>query len=146
MTKSRIFFDASVIISAILSPTGGSAKFINLAQNKRIVAITSQTVIDEVTDHKDKINKSTEEIFSYIKDSRMIVRERVTQAEIKTVSSVIDSTDAHLLVGARGAKCHYLLTLDKKHLLRADVRKNVSPLRIVNPKELLGILNATGRK
>lgn len=135
---NKVFFDASVIIAAILSPTGGSAKLIKLAKNKSIIAITSQTVIDEVSDHAEKIHKTPEEISWYIKESGLLVRERVTQAEIEKVSAVIDSTDAHLLVGARGAVCQYLVTLDKKHLLRSDVQKIVAPLRIVNPKELLG--------
>lgn len=137
MTKSKIFFDASVIIAAILSPTGGSAKLLGFAKNNKIIPITSQTVIDEVTDHTEKIHKTPEEIVSYIKASGMLVRERVTQTEIEKLSGVVDSTDAHLVVGARGATCHYLVTLDKKHLLRSDIRKNVAPLRIVNPKELL---------
>ena len=137
MIKSKIFFDASILIAAILSPTGGSAKLLKLAKNRAIVAITSQTVIDEVINHTEKIHKTPEEILLFVKESGLLVRERVTQTEIEKVSGIVDSTDAHLLVGARGAACQYLLTLDKKHLLRSDIRKNVAPLRIVNPKELL---------
>ncbi len=137
MTKSKIFFDASVIIAAILSPTGGSAKLLSFAKNKGLVAITSQTVIDEVIDHTEKIHKTSKEIFSYVKESRILVRERVTHGEIEKLSGVVDPTDAHLVVGARGSVCQYLVTLDKKHLLRKDVQKMVAPLRIVNPKELL---------
>ena len=133
----KVFFDASVVIAALLSPTGGSAKLLGFAKNKKIVAITSQTVIDEVTDHTEKIRKTPEKIFSYVKESGLLVRERVTQTEIEKVSGIVDSTDAHLIVGARGAACQYLVTLDKKHLLRSDIRKNVAPLHIVNPKELL---------
>ena len=136
MIKSKIFFDASVIIAAILSPTGGSAKLLKFAKNNTIVAITSQTVIDEVIDHTEKIRKTPEEISLFVKESGLLVRERVTQMKIEKVSGIVDSTDAHLVVGARGAECQYLLTLDKKHLLRSDIRKNVAPLRILNPKEL----------
>lgn len=146
MTKSKIFFDASVIIAAILSPTGGSAKLLQFSKKRTIIAITSQTVIDEVVDHSEKIHKTPDEIASYVKASGMLVRERVTQTETEKVSGVVDSTDAHLVVGARGATCHYLVTLDKKHLLRPDVRKSVLPLRIVNPKELLGKLAGVNRK
>ncbi|MBI3577765.1 hypothetical protein HY086_07045 [Candidatus Gottesmanbacteria bacterium] len=95
-----VFFDASVIIAAILSPTGGSAKLLHLAKHKVIVAITSQTVIDEVLDHTEKIQKAPKEISWYIKDAGLLVRERITQEEIEKVSGIIDATDAHLLVGA----------------------------------------------
>lgn len=144
MTSSRhvprdnVFFDASVIIAALLSPTGGSAKLLTFSKNETIVAITSQTVIDEVIDHSEKIHKTPQAILRYIKESGVLVRERVTQTEVEKVSGIVDSTDAHLLVGARGAACHYLVTLDKKRLLRSDVQIMVMPLRIVNPKELLG--------
>lgn len=146
LLMDKVFFDASVIIAAILSPSGGSAKLLNIAKDKTIVAITSQTVIDEVIDHTEKIHKTPEEILLYINESGVLVRERVTQMEIEKVSAVIDSTDAHLLVGARGATCHYLVTLDRKHLLRSDVRTIVAPLCIVNPKELLGKLANVSRK
>ncbi|OGG13569.1 putative toxin-antitoxin system toxin component, PIN family [Candidatus Gottesmanbacteria bacterium RIFCSPHIGHO2_01_FULL_46_14] len=136
---NKVFFDASVIIAVLLSPSGGSAKLLEFAKNKAIVAITSQTVIDEVIDHTEKIHKTPEEISLFVKESGFLVRERVTQTEIEKVSGIVDSTDAHLLVGARGSACQYLVTLDKKHLLRTDVQKMVAPLRIVNPKELLGV-------
>ena len=142
----KVFFDASVIIAAILSPTGGSAKLLNISKNKNIIAITSQTVIDEVEAHTDKIHTTPGNIAWYIKNSGMLVRERITQTEIEKVSAVIDSTDAHLIVGARGAVCQYLVTLDKKHLLRSDVQKMVAPLQIVNPKDLLGKLAGANRK
>lgn len=145
-STNNIFFDASAIIAAILSPTCGSAKLLTFAKNKTIIAITSQTVIDEVIDHEEKIHKTPEEILFYVKESGVLVRERITQTEIEKVSGIVDSTDAHLLVGARGAACQHLVTLDKKHLLRSDVQKMVNPLRIVNPKELLGKLVGVKRK
>lgn len=142
----KVFFDASVIIAAILSPTGGSAKLLQFSKKKTIVAITSQTVIDEVIDHAEKIHKTPEKILLYVKASHLLVRERITQTEIEKVSGIVDSADAHLLVGARSAACRYLVTLDKKHLLRSDVQKIVVPLCIVNPKELLGKLAGVNRK
>ncbi len=137
----KVFFDASVIIAAILSPTGGSARLLGYAKNKKILAITSQTVIDEIIDHTEKIHTSPVEIFLFVKESGLLVRERITQTEFGKVSTLVDSDDAHLVVGAREATCRYLVTLDKKHLLRSDVRKNVAPLRVVNPKELLNKLS-----
>lgn len=143
---TNVFFDASVIIAAILSPTGGSAKLIAYAKNKTILAITSQTVVDEVTDHTEKIHKTPEDIVEYIKESGLIIRERVTQVEIEKGTEIVDAADRHLIVGARGSVCRYLVTLDKKHLLRSDVRKNVAPLRILNPKGLLEKLREVSRK
>ena len=44
----RVFFDASVIIAALLSPTGGSALLFQFIKIGFIVGVTSQTVIAEV--------------------------------------------------------------------------------------------------
>ena len=50
---------------------------------------------------------------------------------------MIDDEDAHLIAGANLTRCSYLVSLDKKHVLKLDIKKNFLPLRIVSPKELL---------
>jgi len=44
----RVFFDASVIIAALLSAGGGSSQLLKYVKLGKIVAITSQTVIEEI--------------------------------------------------------------------------------------------------
>lgn len=55
-----VFFDASVIIAALLSPTGGSAMLFKYIKLGIIVGITSQTAIEEIIqeDKPTKINRS----------------------------------------------------------------------------------------
>ncbi len=134
---TKIFLDASVIIAAMLSPIGGSAKVIKLAQLDSWAQITSQTAIDEVKDHIEKIGKSSEEIDQFIKDNNILVRKRIITSEIKYLEGLVDSTDAHLIAGANLTKCDYLLTLDKKHLLKEDIKNRFKPLKIINPEEFL---------
>jgi predicted nucleic acid-binding protein len=50
---------------------------------------------------------------------------------------VIGLEDAHLIAGATLASCSHLVSLDRKHVLRAEVRERFLPLEIVSPKELL---------
>jgi len=135
----RVFFDASVVIAALLSPAGGSAqvfKFVNLGLIK---GITSQTVIEEVLKegHLQKLKKSKQEIESFITQSGLVVRRVVTEDEIEAYKNLVDVDDAHLIAGANLTKCQYLVTLDKKHLLREDMKEKFLPLRIVSPKEFL---------
>ncbi|MEX0616287.1 MAG: putative toxin-antitoxin system toxin component, PIN family [Candidatus Woykebacteria bacterium] len=135
----RVFFDASVIIAAFLSPAGGSAKTLKLIKSGLIRGVTSQTVIEEALEEKHllKIKSSKQDLEGFIASSGLIVRSQITPDEITPYQNLIDPDDAHLIAGANLTKCTHLVTLDKKHLLRADIKEKFSPLRIVSPKELL---------
>lgn len=135
----RVFFDASVLIAALLSKSGGSSQLFKYLQLGTITGITSQTVIEEILeeDKFTKIKKSKIEIEQFIADSKLMVRKPITAEEIKPYQDLIDIEDAHLVAGANLTKCQYLVTLDKKHVLRQDIRKKFVPLKIVSPGELL---------
>ena len=133
----KIFLDASVVIAAMLSSTGGSAKIIKLGKLGSWAQIVSQTVIDEVYDHTQKINKTRDEINQFVRDNNILVRKKVTISETKSLAGLIDPTDAHLIAGAKLTSCDYLITLDKKHLLKEIIKNRFKPLKIVNPEEFL---------
>ena len=135
----RVFFDASVIIAALLSPTGGSSQLLKYIKFGKITAITSQTVIEEILeeDKTPRIKKSKTQIGQFIADSKLIVRKPITIDEIEPYQGLVDVEDAHLIAGANLTKCGYLVTLDKKHLLRPDIQKKFLSLKIVSPGELL---------
>lgn len=135
----RVYFDASVIIASLLSPTGGSSLLFQYIKLGKITGITSQTAIDETLeeDKPKRIKRSKEEIEQFIAHSGLIVRESITLEEIAPYQNLIDVEDAHLIAGAKLTRCTHLVTLDKKHLLREDIQKRFLPLHIVSPKELL---------
>lgn len=139
MNTYRVFFDASIIIAALLSKTGGSSLLFQYIKIGRIIGITSQTAIDETLeeDKSKKVKRSKEEIEQFITHSDLLVRESITLNEIAPYKDLVDKEDAHLIAGAKLTKCTYLVTLDKKHLLREDIQKRFLPLHIVSPKELL---------
>lgn len=135
----KVFFDASVVIAAMLSPAGGSSLLLQYIKARKIIGITSRTVIQEILeeDKAKKLKKSKEEIEQFIAQSGLLVRNQVTLEEISPYRGEVDVEDVHLIAGAMLTKCVYLVTLDKKHLLRADMQEKFLPLRIVSPKELL---------
>ncbi|OIP57950.1 MAG: putative toxin-antitoxin system toxin component, PIN family [Candidatus Levybacteria bacterium CG_4_10_14_0_2_um_filter_36_16] len=135
----RVYFDASVIIAGFLSSIGGSAQLFWLLQKKVLKGITSQTVIDEVLeeDKPTKLKRTKEEIENFIVRSEILVREAIPLEEIRKYEELVDPEDSHLIAGANLTHCEYLVTLDKKHLLRDDIQKKFLPLKIVSPKELL---------
>lgn len=136
----KVYLDASVIIAALLSPTGGSAKLLEFIKLGSIVGISSQNVIDEIEEHSVKIRKSHKEIRKFIQDSFIIVREKIREAELEPLIDLIEEEDVHVAIGARLTKCDYLITLDKKHLLKEEVKKILKPVKVVTPKELLAKL------
>ena len=135
----KVFFDASVIIAAMLSPTGGSALLLKYIKSGKITGITSQTVINEILeeDKAERLKKSKSEIEDFIVCSALVVREEITLEEIEPYKNRVDVEDAHLIAGANLTKCAYLVSLDKKHIIREDIKKEFLPLKIVSPKELL---------
>jgi putative PIN family toxin of toxin-antitoxin system len=135
----RVFFDASVLIAALLSPTGGSALLLSFIKAGRLVGVTSQTVIEEVLeeDKPKKLHKTSAEIEQFIATSGLVVRETVALQEIEPYQHLIDPEDAHLIAGAVLTNCSHLVSLDKKHVLIDAVRTRFLPLKIVSPKDML---------
>lgn len=135
----RVFFDASVIIAALLSPSGGSSQLLKYAIAGKIIGITSQSVIAEILEEDKfaKIKKTKREIEQFIAQSGLIVRKPITTSEIEPYLGLIDVEDAHLITGASLTRCKYLVSLDKKHVLRPDVQEKFLPLKIVSPGQLL---------
>lgn len=134
---TKVFLDASVIIAAIISQTGGSAKILSLVKSGNIIGITSQSVIDEIEEHLDKIGKSKIELANYLNLSKILIRERVKIIEIQPFLKKIDEEDAHLIAGAKLTKADFLVSLDKKHLLNEEIKNKFFSLEIVSPKEFL---------
>lgn len=132
----RVYFDASVLIASVLSSTGGSSKLLSFVKENKLIGIISQTVIDEVLEKREKIKKSKVEIEEFIAKSGLLVRKDITVNEVTPYMDKIDLEDAHLIAGALLTKCTHLVSLDKKHVLKEDIKKRFLPLRIVSTKEL----------
>lgn len=135
----RVFLDASVLIAALISPTGGSSLLLKYVAAGKVTGIISQTVIEEILEEDKfaKIKKTKIEIEQFIAQSSLIVRKPITVEEIKPYQDLIDIEDAHLVAGANLTKCQFLVSLDKKHVLRPDIQKKFLPLKIVSPGQLL---------
>ena len=136
----RIFIDASVIIAALLSPSGGSSYSVLLLGKHHHIGIISQTILEEVQSKSEKISISRQNIDAFVVQNNFRVCEYISDSEIQPFTACVDASDAHVIAGAKKTKSTYLLTLDKKHLLRLDVQKCVAPLLVVSPKELIEIL------
>lgn len=138
--KPKVFFNASVILAGIRSPSGGSGKILNWSRNQKINGVISEIVADEAIRHAAKIGVKPAHIQLAVKTIFSQIQTAPTKDNISKFSKiVIDAGDVHVLVSCRDAKADFLVTLDKKHLL--ILAKKVKWTKIVSPGELIKILS-----
>jgi len=135
-SPSSVFFNASVILTGLASPSGGSAKLLNMVKDSKLKGIISEVILDEVVRRAEKVgltpdfaNKASVIIFKNI-----MIPPDVTSVDLYS-KIVIDKGDCHVLASAMEAKVEFLVSLDKKHIL--SLKNKIKKYRIVSPKELI---------
>lgn len=134
----KVFLDTSCWFAALHSPSGGSAKLINLAfKYSKISIYLTLDVVQEVT---EKINEkmspsATKQFLTIIQNKNFTITDFVTKEEIELWRRLTsDEDDLHILAGAYITKSDYLVSLDKKHLLTETVKKNF-PIPVLDTKD-----------
>lgn len=133
-----VFFNASVIIAGLRSPKGGSAKLLDFAKQRKIKAIINSIIFNEVLKHQAEIPMNHRQIIDYLEKIFHIVLEPASVLIDRYSSIVIDKGDVHVIASAIETTAHFLVTLDKKHLL--SIKNKVKDFQIVTPGELIAIL------
>lgn len=131
----RILLDASVILAALGSKTGGSMVVLKLAREGKLQAVVSETIIEEVKRNVAKTNSSSENLDELIISHNI---EIFSPPRTENVDKYIEQTgekDAHVVASAVELKVDLIITLDKKHLLSGKIKLK-SP-KIIPPGELL---------
>mgnify|MGYP001557847958 CR=1 FL=1 len=134
--RKKVLFNASVVLSGINSPKGGSSKVLGLAKKKKITGFISEIILDEVLRHAKKIDLTKKEILKYCLDTFSEVSPAPDGNTVKRYQKiVVDEGDAHVLASCENEKASYLLTLDKKHLL--VLKGKIKGLKILTPGEFI---------
>lgn len=120
--KPLVLFNASVIISALYSSKGGSAKLLQWVKERKIIGIISELIFNEVRKHV--VSPLVEKVF-------MIALSPSEETIDIYKKIVIDQGDGHVLASAKELGVNYLVTLDKKHLL--SIKNTVKDFKIVSP-------------
>lgn len=134
----RVVLDANIYVSFIL--TGGEiiSSLFNAWQAREFEVLISDEIVVEVKEVCDRFLKRgiltedavKETTWRLDHDSRRI---KVTSR----ISKSLDSKDNQYLACAKDGQADYLVTGDKKHLLKL---KQFGNIRIVSPKEFVEIL------
>ena len=131
-----VFFNASVIISGLKSPKGGSAKLLSWVKKGKIHGIISEIVVDEIRKHADRVGITADYVEKVVHTTGLKISP--APGKDKTLAyekRVIDAGDAHILSSSDENKVKYLVTLDKKHLL--VLKDKIQKFKIVSPKEFI---------
>ena len=127
------FIDASVILAALGSKSGGSSQVLKLVRKRKIDGVTSQAVVEEVFRNANKIKITESEVSRLISSSSLKVIPAPISEEVEKYLSVTVEKDAHVVASAIKSKANIIITLDKKHLLS----KKIKGLAVLTPGEFL---------
>lgn len=131
-----VFFNASVILSGLRSPSGGSAKILTWIQDKKIHPVVSETIVDEAIRNAYKLHMHPAEVERSIHNIFFKIYPTPSLGYVKKYEHLVtDVGDVHVLASCKEHNVDWLVTLDKKHLL--ILQKKIRWVRIVSPKELL---------
>jgi predicted nucleic acid-binding protein len=135
----RLFLDASVLIAASGSPTGGSPLVLTLCGHRLARAVSSRLVLLEAERNiRDKLgDDALVRFYQQIAGLDLDLAEGPTSQEIAAQSQIIDPKDAHVLAAALKGEVEVLLTLDRKHFFSPLVLRAGLPFLIETPGTFL---------
>lgn len=135
----KVLFNASVILSGLKSPSGGSGVLLKWSREGVIDAIVSELIINEVAKNISKLRISKPNYKEMLKRSFIEVSPPPDVRQVRKYKNIVsDFGDAHLFASAQELKVDYLVSLDKKHVL--SLKKKFRKPKIVNPGELIETL------
>lgn len=134
---TKVFLDSSVIIAGVNSVTGASQIILKLSKDRKIIASVSEIVLQEVMRNLKK--KMPENVLiqflEYLSKSNFRKVDFKEESEILKYQEITDAKDIHIIAATFKSKADYLVTLDKKHLLKLE--REEFPFKIITPGEFL---------
>lgn len=134
----KVFIDSSVLIAAAISPKGSARDLIMKALRNEIWVIVSDLVVEET--QRNLTNKAPEALPALQLFLEALNPEVVspTKALVKRIARVIEVKDAPIVAGAVTVKAEYLVSFDRKHLLKQkqEIEKGFK-IKVVTPDELI---------
>lgn len=132
----RVVFNASVLLSALRSPKGGSGELLKLLRKNRFVGIVSETILDEALNHADRIPLSREQLQKEIGSYFPTILPAPQEHSVSRYKRLmLDEGDAHLFATYQEARCDALVSLDKHHVLA--LKGKLKGVVVVAPGELI---------
>lgn len=137
VSKPKVFIDSSVLIAVAISPTGSARDLILAAMNNQFKVVISSLVLEET--QRNLTNKAPQalpalRIFLEALNPEVVSPKRTL---VLKISKVIELKDAPIVAGAISAKSDYLVSFDRKHILRQKVEiESNFKIKVVTPDQV----------
>ena len=142
---TRVFLDASVLFSASYSSRGASREIIRRGIWGELTVVVSRYVLEEVRRSLEaKAARAVDAYEEFVSLLSPEITPDASHAELKEAASYVNLKDAPVVAAAVRAEVEYLVTLERRHLMRDSVVGRRSGLNIVTPEQLLTILKDDG--
>lgn len=136
----RAFVDASVLVAAVFSPTGGASALLEMAIRGRVDLMISDDIVEEVKRNVPKLAEQFQMLLELVPFNYV----SVTAEDVSEVLGYTVAKDAHVVAAAKKAAADYLVTFDEKRLLRnKELRQSVT-FTMLKPGDLLPVLRGRG--
>ena len=137
--RSLVFLDASVLVAASRSPSGGSSMAIEVCQGRRFrAAITNKVLMEARINISEKFGER--ELVRFYQQLASLDPEMAPPPTADHIAECVPITtekDAHVLAAALECKAAYLLTLDRHRLLSPEDLSAGLPVRVMTPGDFL---------
>ncbi|MDP4011204.1 MAG: PIN domain-containing protein [Candidatus Roizmanbacteria bacterium] len=138
----RIFLDSSVLIAAVGSKSGASARILTYCRKQIIKGYVSKYVITESRRNLEKKfnEKHKQRFHTLILRSNIVVIDDFSVATEKPYREVISSKDSPILAAAHILKVDHLITHNTKDFMKQDVRNRIYPIQVLTPKKFVHLV------
>lgn len=146
--RHLVFLDASVLVAAARSPSGGSALSLEVCGSRRFkAALTTRVLLEARVNIAEKFGDA--ELLRFYQQLAALNPELAQPPSGERVRECVPLTsekDAHVLAAALECGADYLLTLDRRHLITSAVQAAGLSLRVMTPGDFLKELAALGQR
>lgn len=131
-----VFLDSSVVLSGLRSPNGGSGMLFKASAAGKLKLIVSEHVVREVGKYLGKLEIDVNR-FEILVEKKIIkvIADAADDLLDKFENVVEDIDDAPILAGAVVSGADFLVSLDKRHILRPEIKKRLRPMKVLPPRE-----------
>ena len=143
--KVKVFLDASCLMAALGSSKGGSHKLLEIIKESKHILYTSEIAIEETKRHVDRVGSTKGKLAIMIRRYKVEVLDAPDINEVENCYKLVtDKEDAYLIASSYICDCHYLVSLDKRHVL--SLTNKVRRPKIVSPREMIEIIKGKNEK
>ncbi len=131
--ETLLFFDASCLIAAAGSPSGGSAFILLQCERQLLRAAVSDPVCDEAERNvRAKLRPEAMAIFrGLLRMPGLQVIPEPTEEELARARGLVETKDEHVLAAALAAGAAFVITLDKA--LQEGIAQAKLPIAAITP-------------